>query len=181
MKYVALIRAINVGGNSVISMAELKRMVESLGHTEVTTYIQTGNVVFATPSPDRVELAKALEAKLQTRMKYEAKVFILTPDELQAASRHNPYGEPDDHQVQVMFLDTPPQPDRVEKLLAMAGNEYKFSVWERVLYYSYPKQVGIGRRTAAGNRRTINFEKVLGVVGTARNIKVVNKLIELAR
>ena len=73
-----------------------------------------------------------------------------------------------------MFLSDEPDAERIKALMALQGDEYRFHVRRRVLYYSYP-------RTVAGHRRSINFEKVLGVAGTARTWKVVNTLIEMAR
>lgn len=171
--YVALLRAINVGGNSIIKMADLKTLFESLGFSDVVTYIQTGNVVFKSAETDRSKLAAQIEAGLESRMNYQPQAFIYTAAELKAARSASPFESNDEQQCQLMFLTTAPDPIKVEALLGMQGNEYQFAVKDQVLYYAYS-------RSLAGNRRNINFEKVLGVRGTGRNLKVVNKLIELA-
>ncbi len=71
-----------------------------------------------------------------------------------------------------MFLNREPDAARWEALRQRQGDEYRFALHDRVLYYTYPKAI-------AGHRRTIDFERILGVVGTARDWKVVAKLIEL--
>jgi uncharacterized protein (DUF1697 family) len=72
-----------------------------------------------------------------------------------------------------MFLSIEPDEAHRKALMIMQNEEYRFHIQDKVLYYIYS-------RKSDGNRHTINFEKVLGVVGTARNWKVVNKLIELS-
>ncbi len=74
-----------------------------------------------------------------------------------------------------MFLSGEPDAAHSAALMALEGDEYSCSIHGKVLYYAY------SREAAGPGRRTINFEKVLGVTGTARTWKVVNKLIELSR
>jgi len=171
--YVALLRAINVGGNSVIKMTDLRQLFESLGFGDVVTHIQTGNVVFKSGQTDRTKLSTQIENALEPFMNYRPQAFILTANDLKQAVADCPYQSDDQRQCQLMFLETEPDPINVEALKALEGDEYQFTVRGRVLYYAYS-------RSSAGNRRTINFEKVLGSRGTARNLKVVTKLIELA-
>ena len=63
-RYVALLRGINVGGRNMVAMADLRRVAASLGHTEVATYIQSGNVVFTSPDASVISLADALEQEI---------------------------------------------------------------------------------------------------------------------
>src|ERR1700737_42708 len=79
----ALIRAINVGGRSTIAMSDVRELFESCGLTDVSTYIQTGNVLFRAPAAARPRLKNELEAKLESALERPATVFILTPAELQ--------------------------------------------------------------------------------------------------
>jgi uncharacterized protein (DUF1697 family) len=157
-------------------MAEVRKLFESLGLTEVVTYIQTGNVVFSTRETDRDRLARQLEEQLASAIGKQVKVFVLEPAELAAAAAHNPFDpERRDHEqlCHLMFLSAAPDAERRQALMARQGDEYRFHVHDKVLYYVYDRE-------HAGNRRTIDFEKVLGVSGTARTWKVVAKLIELA-
>jgi uncharacterized protein (DUF1697 family) len=176
-RYIALLRGINVGGHAIVKMAEVRRLFESLGLEDVVTYIQSGNVVFSARQADPARLARQLEKTLALVVGSQIKVFVLTPAELKAAAAHNPFApERRDHEQRchLLFLSAEPEPARREKLMALAGEEYRFHLGDKVLYYAYDNEY------AAGNRRTIDFEKVLGVAGTARTWKVVAKLIELA-
>jgi uncharacterized protein (DUF1697 family) len=176
-RWVALLRAINVGGHSVVKMADVRKVFESLGLTDVATYIQTGNVIFSTHETDPRRLARQLEEKLTQAIGKVVQVFVLSPAELAEAAAHNPF-EPErrdqEQRCHLMFMSAVPAADRGEKLMAMQGEEYRFHLRDKVLYYAYDN------RYALGNRRTIDFEKVLGVAGTARSWKVIAKLIELA-
>jgi uncharacterized protein (DUF1697 family) len=175
-RWVALLRAINVGGRTIIKMADVRKLFESLGLTDVATYIQTGNVLFSTREADPQRLARQLEKKLAPAIGSQARVFVLSPADLKAAAAHNPFDPERRDQEQrchLLFLSAEPETARREKLMALQGKEYRFHLHDKVLYYAYDNQY-------AGNRRSIDFERVLGVAGTARTWKVVAKLIELA-
>ena len=177
-RYIALLRAVNVGGHSVTRMSDLRAIFESLGLTEVVTYIQSGNVLFDSRDGDLEHLAHLLEKKLQSVLGYQVPVFLLTRPELEEAAAHNPF-DPErrdkEQHCHLMFLSAEPDAAHSAALKALEGDEYSFSIHRKVLYYAY------SREAAGSGRRTINFEKVLGVTGTARTWKVVNKLIELSR
>lgn len=174
--YIALLRGINVGGRTIIKMDDLRAQFEAIGLADVVTYIQTGNVVFSSQEASTERLARLLEEQLASGLGYAGTVFVLTPSELKEAADANPF-DPERHDREqlchVMFLSREPDPARRDPLMALQGDEYRFAVRDRVLYYAYP-------RARAGARRTIDFEKVLGVVGTARTWKVVARLVELS-
>ena len=175
-RYVALLRAVNVGGHSVVKMAPLRAVFESCGLTDVASYIQTGNILFTTNEADPARLARRLETKIASALGSATVVFVLSPAQLRAAAARNPF-DPErldkDQLCHLMFLSGEPDSAHRAALMARQGSEYRFHISGKVLYYAYPRRV-------AGRRRTINFEGVLGVTGTARSWKVVNKLIELA-
>lgn len=176
-RYIALLRGVNVGGNTIIRMADLRTLVESLGFTGVATYIQTGNVLFSAAETDRRRLARRLEERLAPVAGRAVQVFVFSPAELKAAAAHNPF-EPQrragEQRCHLMFLSAQPDPGRWEALKALQGEEYRFHLHGSVLYYAYGTEY-------AGHRRNIDFEKVLGVSGTARSWNVVDRLIDLAR
>jgi uncharacterized protein (DUF1697 family) len=175
-RYLALLRAIKVGGNSIIKMADLRKHFEDCGLTEVATHIQSGNVLFSAAHADPKRLARQLEEKMASVMGRKIAVFVLSPAELKAAAAHNPFapeGQDKDQRCHLMFLSARPDAAHHEALMALQGRDYRFHVHGAVLYYAYPVQFD-------GKRRTIDFEKVLGVSGTARNWNVVAKLIELS-
>jgi uncharacterized protein (DUF1697 family) len=173
--FVALIRAVNVGGNSLIKMQDLRERFESLGFNDVVTYIQSGNVVFSSTDADRNRMSRRIEAALSGLTGRAAKIFLLTPEELKKAAAGNPF-EPErldkEQRCQLMFLSAAPTAARRKALMGMKGEEYRFSFKGKVLYFAYSRKYD-------GIRRMIDFEKVLGVSGTARSWKVVDKLMEI--
>ena len=175
-RYVALLRAVNVGGR-VAKMTAVKAAFEELGHTDVVTYIQSGNVVFAADQMAGDELRATIEAKLEQMLGYRTEVFVLGRSDLEEAAANNPF-EPAKRDGELichlMFLSAEPEPGRVEELMKLQGDEYRFAVRGKVFYFCYD------RANAGPNRRNLNFEKILGVTGTTRTWKVVDKLIELA-
>jgi uncharacterized protein (DUF1697 family) len=175
-RYVALFRAINVGGNAIIKMADLKKRVESLGLSDVSTYIQTGNVLFSSGEAGIAALESLLEKGIRDKFKYDVKVFVLSLAQLKKAADNNPFDAQrlaEDQLCHLMFLAEKPSADRVKALMALQGKEYRFKVQDKVFYFAYNKA------DAGPKRRNLNFEKLLGVTGTARSFKVVDKLIEL--
>lgn len=175
-KYIALLRAVNVGGASIMKMADLRRTFELLGFADVATYVQSGNVLFTAKETVTEQLKERLGKKLKFSLGNKVTVFVLTPEQLKKAALHNPFGPErldKEQQCHLMFLSRTPDAAHRRVLSAMQGKEYRFFVRGRVLYIACP-------RAFEGRRRTIDFEKVLGVAGTMRTWKVVNKLIDLA-
>ncbi len=83
MKYVALLRGINVGGNNRVSMKELKAAFEEMGHTEVLTYINSGNVIFSSDKKDKKSIVDELESMLTKKFHYTARVVVKSQDEIE--------------------------------------------------------------------------------------------------
>jgi uncharacterized protein (DUF1697 family) len=88
---VALLRGINVGGRNRIAMAELRAVVTSRAHTDVATYIQSGNVVFTCPETDTTAIAAALEQAIAESLDVRPTVVVLSRDELSQVVADNPY------------------------------------------------------------------------------------------
>ncbi len=120
--HVALLRGINVGGRNKVPMAELRQVVTSLGHTGVTTYIQTGNVLFSTASSEdasTTELASALESAITDAFGVWASVVVVTRDELAGILKDNPFpDEPNPKLVHVVFLGARPPKDLLGRIAA---------------------------------------------------------------
>jgi uncharacterized protein (DUF1697 family) len=175
-KYVALLRAINVGGNAVIKMEDLKRRFEAVGLADVSTYIQTGNILFTSEESDPRVLEVLLEKGIRDKFKYDVKVFVLTLAQLKRAAANNPFEAQRleaQQRCHLMFLSEKPGADRVTALMAQQGKEYRFKVHHKVFYFAYDKA------NEGAKRRNLNFEKLMSVIGTARSFKVVDKLIDL--
>ena len=174
--YVALIRAVNVGGHSVVKMSDVRKRFEALGLEDVASYIQSGNVVFSTGETDPRRLTRKIESELSALTGHAITAFVLSPRELRKAAAANPFGPAQrdkEQRCHMMFLSAAPAALRRKTLMGMQGKEYRFYIGGKVLYLTYSRKYD-------GNRRSIDFEKVLGVSGTARSWKVVGKLIEIA-
>ena len=91
IKYIAFLRAINVGGKNLIKMDELKKRFETLGFKNVRTYIQSGNVIFQSFTSDQNVLAKKIENLLQKNLSSVVLVFLRTVEELNAIVKFDPY------------------------------------------------------------------------------------------
>ncbi len=115
--HVALLRGINVGGRNKVPMTDLREVVTSLGHTGVTTYIQSGNVLFSTADTDTAKLAAALESAITERFGIWSSVVVLSRDELAEVLASNPY--PDEQNpklVHVVFLNAEPPEDLLARI-----------------------------------------------------------------
>lgn len=110
MKYLALLRGINVGGNNLISMAELRRCLEDAGLKNVSTYIQSGNVLFESPARDPARLAGKIESALSAQFGYTALIVLVSGDQLVAVVDGAPdkFGaDPAEYRYDVIFLRPP--------------------------------------------------------------------------
>lgn len=107
VKYVALLRGINVGGDNIIKMTELKGCFESLGLADVATYIQSENVLFSAAEQPPAELASQIEAALSERFGYDSRIVLRSHTQLRAIIDEAPAGfgsQPDLYRYDVVFL-----------------------------------------------------------------------------
>jgi uncharacterized protein (DUF1697 family) len=146
--HVALLRGINVGGKNKVPMAELREVVTSLGHTGVTTYIQSGNVLFTTDETDTAELAKGLEAAVAGKFGVNSAVVVLSRDELARILDDNPYPTDEPKQVHVVFLGAEPGQELVDRIRAVEsaaaakGSRDTFTVIGKALFLHTPGGYG---------------------------------------
>lgn len=94
-RYIALLRAINVGGHNAVKMDFLRRLFESLGFSNVETFIASGNVVFETASKNAQALERAIEERLREALGHTVATFIRTDAELAAVASYKPFGQSD--------------------------------------------------------------------------------------
>jgi uncharacterized protein (DUF1697 family) len=186
--HVALLRGINVGGRNKVPMADLREVVASLGHTGVTTYIQSGNVLFSTAETDNAKLAGALEAAIEERFGIWASVVVLRRDELAEVLAGNPYlDEPNPKLVHVVFLNAePPEAllDRIaaaESAVAAKGSRDTVQTVGPALFLHTPDGFGTSElaqtlfRIIAAPAK----QKRQGMAATARNWATATKLLSL--
>ena len=165
-QYVALLRAVNVGGTGKLPMAELRTMCESIGFAKVRTYIASGNVVFESELSEASVKTK-LERCLKTNTGMQIGVLIRTGAELAAVLAGNPFPAAAPNRTVAIFLDEPPPTDT---LAGVSGQqEEEIALGEREIYVHY----GNGM---AKSKLKIRAAKS----GTARNMNTVAKLAEWA-
>jgi uncharacterized protein (DUF1697 family) len=131
LKYLALLRGINVGGNNIISMAELRRCLEDSGFKNVTTYIQSGNVLFESSVQDTARLARKLESILSAQFGYAALLVLVSQDKLEnvVQGAPNDFGaDPGTYRYDVIFVRPPLRaPDILPTLKLKAGVDEAFA------------------------------------------------------
>jgi uncharacterized protein (DUF1697 family) len=172
--YVALLRGINVGGNRMLPMKDLKLLLERNGCTEVRTYIQSGNAVFRTSSADPEGIAKRIGGAVGKSHGFEPRVVVLTRADLARAAGANPFPEADrdPRSVHLFFLaERPKQPD-LESIGALRAKTERFVLKGNVFYLHTPDGLGVSKLAARA-------ERLLGVEATARNWRTVTKLLEM--
>jgi len=182
--HVALLRGINLGGHKKVAMADLRELVSSLGHADVATYIQSGNVVFTSGQSDTAALAAALEEAIAGTLGVTSRVVVLSRDELAQVSRDNPYpDEPNHRALHAIFLSGEPGPEVTERvaaaqdLVAQQGSRDTAQVIGRTIYLHTPD--GYGRSDLAAALVKLGQKKTDVVVGTARNWATVSKLLAM--
>ncbi len=175
--YIALLRGINVSGQKLIRMADLKTLVEELGFGQVRTYIQSGNVLFEHASADPKVLARQIEEKLLGQYDFEVHVIVKTPAELEAILHSNPFlnGRSEDpSRLYVTLLAAVPAQQNSDKLKASDYAPEEFVLDGDTVYFYSPQ--GYGNAKMSNNF----FESKLKVIATTRNWKTMNRLLELS-
>jgi uncharacterized protein (DUF1697 family) len=182
--HVALLRGINVGGANRVAMPALRETVESLGHGDVATYIQSGNVVF-TPAKAgaSAKLATALEAAIEQQLGVAARVVVLSRAELAEVVRANPYSDERNLKaVHAIFLTEKPGKELTEALAAAneqaaaKGTRDEARLAGRTLFLHTPD--GYGRSKLAATIMRVGRPQD-GPAGTARNWATVTKLLAM--
>jgi uncharacterized protein (DUF1697 family) len=164
-KYVALVRAVNVGGTGKLPMAELKVLCRDAGFTRIQTYIASGNVVFESKaSPARVK--SNLERRLRDCAGKPVGVVVRTASEMQAILRANPFPKAARNHTYVIFLDEPPPRDALKHATGAKNEQLQLGVREIYVHYGS----GMGR-----SKLKIPTAKS----GTARNMNTVAKLADM--
>ncbi len=165
-RFVALLRAINVGGTGKLPMADLVSMAKSAGFQHVQTYIASGNLVFESPRSEK-EVKAILEESLIAYAGKHVGVLLRTAEEMATVLSANPFPGKAPNRTVVIFLDEPPPADTLAHVVAPDGEEV--GVGTREIYVHYGESM-------ARSRLKIPAAKA----GTARNINTVTRLTAMA-
>ena len=175
MRYVALLRGINVGGNTMVKMEELRRTFEALGFENVASYINSGNLAFDARKTSETNLVKKIEDAVERLIDKRVQVMVREQPDIEQVIANNPFdGKYQNHkEMHVIFLRSELSEDQVAWLTDAAPTGEHFQVSGREIYCHLPMGVAdsyLGRG---------QFEKKLGAAVTARNWRTVQKLAEL--
>ena len=174
--YVALLRGINVGGNHLIKMVDLKECFESMGYAGVTTYIQSGNVIFESPETNIGELESKIEKTLSRTFDYESRLTVRSHKQLKKIVEHAPawFGKDASYKHNVIFIKKPATPAQAMQVVTLKEGVDKVAAGDDVLYVS--------TLLAAGTKSSL--PRLVGTkvyqYMTIRNSNTVLKLLQLA-
>lgn len=164
--FIALLRAVNVGGTGKLPMTELKAMCEAAGHMAVRTYIASGNVVFESRQSEAAVRAD-LEQRLADHAGKPVGVVVRTAAEMAAVRDANPFPDAPGNRAVVIFLDAPPPADALERAVGRGHEEMALGL--REIYVRYDEGMGTSKLRIPAAK-----------AGTARNMNTVAKLAAMA-
>jgi uncharacterized protein (DUF1697 family) len=169
-RFIAFLRAINVGGHTV-KMDNLRRLFESLDFSKVETFIASGNVIFESAARNVKALEKKIEDKLQQSLGYKVAAFIRSADELAGIANSNPFGKlGDDAGLYIAFVAEQPGAEARKKLLSLETKSDQFHVDGREIYWLCLTK--FSDSTFSGPL----LEKIIGMPATVRNSTTVGKI-----
>lgn len=171
--WIAFLRAI--GGKCTLPSKTFIEILEALNAKDAKTYIATGNAIFKSRSANRDKLARDIKNGINEERGFAPGVLLLTPDELGAAIKNNPYrkAESEPATLHLVFLSEVPSDPDLDKLESLRARREAFTLKDKVFYVHTPD--GAGR-----SKLFSRIEKNLGVWGTARNWRTVCKVSDLA-
>lgn len=164
--YVALLRAVNVGGTGKLPMTVLAEMCRKLGFEQVRTYIASGNVVFQSNAPEK-QVRTELETRLRRYAGKEVRIVVRTATELADVLASNPFAESPGSKVAALFVDGVLPSDPLDGVTGLKDEQ--ICLGKRELYVFYPNGMGTTRLRIPSEKN-----------GTARNMNTVAKLASMA-
>jgi uncharacterized protein (DUF1697 family) len=177
MKFIALLRGINVGGKNKIPMKDLCNMLIELGFKDILTYIQSGNILFHSQIENQTELCQLISEKIQEKTCFSVQVVVMTLNELKNVIQNNPFvldNSKNKDFFHVTFLSDYPVLYKIKTITESTYIPDEFIVSEKAVYLYCPQ--------GYGNTKLTNtfFEKKSGVTATTRNWRTTNELLHLA-
>jgi uncharacterized protein (DUF1697 family) len=164
--FVALLRAVNVGGTGKLPMSDLKEMCEELGFGAVRTYIASGNVVF-TSRKSEAAIKIALERRLEAYADKPVGVLVRDATEMAQVLADNPFPKAAPNRTMAVFLDRAPPPDTLTGVSGQRGEQIRLG--RREIFIHYGEGMAKSKLVIAAAR-----------TGTARNMNTVATLARMA-
>lgn len=165
--YVGLLRGINVGGTGKLPMADLKELLAGLGFESVTTYIQSGNVVF---DAEIGEWADSIAEAVAHSVGFRPKVMVLSDSAFRAVTDGNPFPTDEPKAMHVYFLDGTPRWTAKAEMEAVKSPVERFYITDAAVYLYTPEFL-------TGSLLAPKLERLVGVPATARNWRTVQKIL----
>jgi uncharacterized protein (DUF1697 family) len=175
--YIALLRGINVSGQKKVKMADLRNLLETIPFQHVQTYIQSGNILFEHEQTAAANLEEKIASTIREKYGFEVSVLVKTPEELNQILENNPFLQDpgkDPNRMYFTLLSEVPAPERIEKLKTFDYHPEEYVLDGTTVYFFSPH--GYGRARMNNNF----FENQLKVSATTRNLKTMQKLVEMA-
>lgn len=177
MKFVALLRGINVGGNNKVAMSDLKSCFEGMGFKNVVSYINSGNIIFESKQEDTAKLVEMCEAAIEKRFGFHIVCSVISATELLEALRHAPkWWNKGDAKHNAIFVIAPKKAEEIMTEIGEAKPDYeRVAAYHPIIFWSAPLET-FGRTRYSKIVGTKAYQSV-----TIRNANTTNKLAELCK
>ncbi|HHO55429.1 MAG TPA: DUF1697 domain-containing protein [Trueperaceae bacterium] len=174
-KYISLLRGINVSGQKKIKMADLRGLYSSLGFQNISSYIQSGNLVFDSESSKPALIAGILESAIKDAYSFEVPIIVISAQELAEIYNNNPFvANADTSKLYVAFLKEKSNLNKID-LSKWQTRDEQALIKGKQIYLYYPQ--GYGKSKLTNNI----LERELNISATTRNWRTVHKLVELSK
>jgi uncharacterized protein (DUF1697 family) len=174
---ISMLRGVNVGAHNRMKMDALRAVYESLGLTDVQSYVQSGNVIFRTRDRNLPKLASRIEEGIECAFGFRPAVILRTVAEMRDAVARNPFTGLDPFEpakLLVTFFKDDPGEEARQKIRAVRTDPEQIYIEGREMYIYFPVGMGKSKLSLAG------FDRVIKIPGTGRNWNSVTKMLEMA-
>ena len=174
LRFIAFLRAINVGGGRTVKMQSLREVFESLGFSRVATFIASGNVVFETTTKKTKTLERKIERALKEALGYEVRTFVRGEAELAKIANYRPFPQSkfdETWQSNIIFLADDLNEKLKQNVNALGTNTDAFKVHGREIYWRRR------RKQNGALFSTVPLEKILGRAFTVRGANTIKKIV----
>ena len=174
---ISLLRGVNLGGNKLVPMADLRSLCTGLRLRNAQTHLQSGNVVFCCNDTDVGKVSERIAAAIERKFGFHVDVLTRTPAELEDVIARNPFARAkgiEPSKLLVHFLPQSMEKQTREKLLQLNGGPEEIRLGDREFYVYFPEGQGRSRLQAS-------LDRILKKTSTARNWNTVTRLFQIAQ
>lgn len=173
--YIAILRGINVSGQKIIKMAELREQLSALGFSNLTTYIQSGNVIFKSIKKPNLELENSIQQKIKEAFGFDVPVIVRSIEDWQKVVDAFPFKKGlEPIRLLITFLKSEPENIPYEEIDKLKAKDDEIEIGQKEIYLYVPNGYG---KTKLNNT---TLERKLNVTATTRNWKTISTLLNMA-